>query len=136
MAHFHTVAKNNFFVTATHGENGHIIETDAPVSAGGGGARFSPTDLVAAALLTCIQATMGVVAAKSGVDLSGSRGHVEKIPRTDKPHLIGAFAVTLNIPANPDADLRAKLERAAQNCPVSHALHPDIQKTIVIEWGV
>jgi len=127
-------AHSNLRMETHHTPSGEVIQTDVPVTSGGRGEYFSPTDMVGAALLSCIVTTMGVVANKIGVDLSGTTGAVEKTYRTDKPHLIAGLKVTVNVPLDPDADTKAKLERAAGNCPVHHALSGDIQKDITINW--
>ncbi len=128
-------AHSNLRMEVHHVPSGEKIETDVPAASGGRGEYFSPTDMVGAALLSCVVTTMGVVANKIGVDLSGTTGAVEKTYRTDKPHLIAALLVTVNVPLAPDDETREKLERAAGNCPVHHAISGDIQKEVVINWA-
>jgi putative redox protein len=127
-------AHSNLRMEMHHTPSGEVIQTDVPMSSGGRGEYFSPTDMIGAALLSCIVTTMGIVANRLGVDLSGTTGAVEKIYRTDKPHLIAALKVTVNVPLSLDDDIKGKLERAAGNCPVYHALASDIQKEITINW--
>lgn len=129
-------ALSNLHCEAIHEPSGVKIETDAPKDVGGEASSFSPTDLVGVALATCILTTMGLVANKMNLDLTGSTAFVDKIMRTEKPRRIQKLAVTLNIPVNPDAAAREKLEHAAHSCPVHHSLHPEIEKDIAINWGV
>ena len=110
--------------TATHGPSLSRIETDAPVDNEGKGERFSPTDLVGAALGTCILTICGIVAQRADVDLKGATAHVEKRMNAS-PRRIGSLVVRITVPPAA-AGLLEKLERAAATCPVHHSLHPDI----------
>lgn len=127
-------AHNNLLCSATHGPSGVVLKTDAPADIGGDASSFSPTDLMATALLTCIMTTMGVVANKIGLDLSGMDGHVEKEMRTESPRRMHKVTVRIHVPLSVDDDIRARLERAAQQCPVSLSLHPDVEKDVQISW--
>jgi putative redox protein len=128
-------ATNNLQCSAVHGPSGTVITTDAPSDVGGNASAFSPTDLVGVALVTCILTTMGLVANKLGLDLTGATGSVEKIMGTEKPRRIRQLDVVLNIPLNPGEAVRERLEHAAHSCPVHHSLHPDIVKNVTIHWG-
>jgi len=113
---------------ATHGPSRNTVTTDAPVDNGGKGAAFSPTDLVATALGSCMVTIMGLVAERNGLDLNGTRIHVVKDMVTNPVRRIGTLTVQISLPpgrsfGNGD---RGKLERAAQTCPVRQSLHPDI----------
>ncbi|MDR3608798.1 MAG: OsmC family protein [Oligoflexia bacterium] len=112
-----------------HGPSASKLETDAPKDNQGKGERFSPTDLVGAALVSCILTTMAIVAERDGVSIQGARGEVQKemIPQ---PRRIGALPVKIWLPASIAADYRKKLEHAAHACPVHKSLHPDIQAPI------
>jgi len=114
--------------TATHGPSGNCITTDAPVDNGGKGRAFSPTDLVATALGTCMVTIMGKVAEQSGLDIKGTRIQVVKDMTTTGTRRIQALTVKIEMPAGlrlRDEDKR-KLEAAADTCPVKQSLHPDI----------
>ncbi len=102
------------------------IETDAPKDNQGRGERFSPTDLVGAALGSCILTTMAIVAERDGVSLGGARFEVEKEMIT-QPRRIGSLKVKIMLPDKISEDYRKKLENAAHLCPVHKSLHPDIQ---------
>jgi putative redox protein len=108
-----------------HGPSRAELLTDAPRDNAGEGAFFSPTDLVAGALGACMMTIMGIVAERSGIDLTGMTMRVEKEMRS-APRRIGSLSLALHLPARlPEAE-RQKLEAAARACPVHESLHPDI----------
>ncbi len=114
---------------ATHGPSGKALGTDAPVDNGGKGAAFSPTDLVATALGTCMATIMGLVAQRNQLDIAGLQIQVIKEMTADPVRRIGALRTRLVFPrgkALPSA-ARAKLEAGAKSCPVKQSLHPDVQ---------
>lgn len=120
---------------ATHMQSGTMIETDAPLDNGGKGERFSPTDLVAAALASCMCTVMGISAAKRGVSLGRIECEVEKIMASN-PRRIGEIKVNLSIHGlgTFSDHERSVLERAALTCPVYESLHPDCIKTVLFIW--
>ncbi len=111
----------------THGPSGEKILTDAPVDNMGKGAAFSPTDLVAAALGSCMLTVMGIVAQRHQINLQGARVDLEKEMVTATVRRIGEIRVTLYMPKAIDPVKREMLERAAEHCPVHKSLHPDIK---------
>lgn len=117
---------------ATHGPSGMTLSTDAPTDNGGKGESFSPTDLVATALGTCIMTILALVAERNGVDLKGTKVHVTKKMITEPIRRVGALPAVVTVPggAVDDPEMRKKLENAARNCPVHHSLHPDIDAPI------
>jgi putative redox protein len=120
---------------AVHGPSGVEMLTDAPADIGGGGSTFSPTDLVATGLLTCIMTTMAIVAERNDVKLDGMTGEIEKVMRTSPPRRIDSFKIKLKVPLGEDHAVVAKLKHAAQACPVHLSLHPDIAEHIDWEWA-
>ena len=118
----------------THGPSGSTIETDAPKDNMGKGARFSPTDLMGAALASCILTTMGIVAQRDGVSIEGATADVEKEMVAQPTRRIGSLPVRVTLPARLPADYRKKLENAAQHCPVHKSLHPDIQAVVTFVY--
>jgi putative redox protein len=118
---------------ATHLRSGTEIETDAPVDNKGKGERFSPTDLVAAALATCIFTTIGILA--PGINIDGAECSVEKI-MVSNPRKIGEIVINIDFPkSGPYTDEeKARLAEIAANCPVYQSLHPDCKKTITFNW--
>jgi putative redox protein len=118
--------------TAIHGPSGQELATDAPVDNGGKGETFSPTDLVATGLATCVATILALAAQRVHVDLAGLRVHVIKEMVSAPVRRIGALRTTVTFPQGIQLtpDLRARLEQAAQTCPVKQSLHPDIQVAI------
>ena len=118
--------------TATHGPSRNALTTDAPVDNGGKGAAFSPTDLVATALGTCMMTVMGLVAQRNQLDIDGLQVRVIKEMTADPVRRIGSLKTRVVFPQGKSlsATDRAKLEAAAEACPVKQSLHPDV-KTLV-----
>lgn len=121
--------------TATHTPSGTTLPTDAPVDNHGRGAAFSPTDLVATALGTCILTTMAIVGNSLGVDMEGATATVTKEMAAKPPRRIAALVANIRMPAGIAPEHRARLEQAANHCPVHQSLHPDIHAPITIEWA-
>ena len=115
--------------TAIHGPSKQALTTDAPVDNGGKGAVFSPTDLVATALGTCMATIMGLVAQRNNLNIDGLKVQVIKEMTADPVRRIGSLKTRLVFPrgkALTAAD-RAKLEAGAKACPVKQSLHPDLK---------
>lgn len=119
-------------VDATHGPSGMRLHTDAPVDNGGQGKSFSPTDLVATALGTCVLTIIGLLADRHQLDLDGATVEVTKEMITSPRRRIGSLRTTIRIPAAAirDESLRERVESAARKCPVHQSLHPDIDAPI------
>ena len=128
------VYEGQLHCVATHGPSGKQLATDAPVDNQGRGESFSPTDLVATALGTCVMTIMGIVADRNKLDLTGSKVHVSKEMSQEPVRRIGALLVTVTVPADRATKLsatdRTKLEAAARHCPVHQSLHPEIHAPI------
>ena len=120
---------------AVHGPSGTALATDAPKDNHGRGESFSPTDLVATALGSCMLTVMGIAANALGVNIEGARAEVEKSMVATPTRRIGALTVVIHMPAGVDEATRATLERAAHTCPVKESLHPDISMPITFVWG-
>ena len=120
--------------TAIHGPSAAKLQTDAPKDNEGLGRFFSPTDLVATALATCILTTMGIVARRRGITLKGASAKVEKHMNAT-PRRIGRLPVEVHIAGTFDAEQKKVLENAAHGCPVHKSLHPDIDAPITLYWA-
>lgn len=120
---------------ATHGPSKTQITTDAPVDNQGRGESFSPTDLVATALGTCMLTVMGILARTLGIDISGATATVDKEMSTSAPRRIASLKVRIHVPQRLSEDDKLKLERAAHTCPVHKSLHPDIQVPVEFSWS-
>jgi putative redox protein len=115
--------------SAVHGPSRQTLTTDAPVDNGGKGAAFSPTDLVATAMGTCMVTIMGLVAQRNSLNIDGLQVQVLKEMTSDPVRRIGSLRTRLVFPRGKllvAAD-RAKLEAAAKACPVKQSLHPDLK---------
>jgi len=111
------------------------IETDAPKDNHGRGERFSPTDLVGAALGSCILTTMAIVAERDGHSLAGARAEVVKEMAAKPIRRIGALPVKITLPSSIPVEYRAKIERVAHECPVHKSLHPDVSLPITFVYS-
>jgi putative redox protein len=120
---------------AVHGPSGTELFTDAPKDNQGRGESFSPTDLVATALGTCILTTMGIMARTLEIDIAGATATVEKEMTTSAPRMIARLTTRINVPQRLSDENKLKLERAAHTCPVHRSLHPDVEKPIEFTWG-
>ena len=114
----------------THGPSGAKIETDAPLDNNGRGELFSPTDLVGAALGSCVLTVMAIVAEREGNSIEGATVEVEKEMITQPSRRIGKLLVKVKMPKGIPKSARAKLEATAHHCPVHKSLHPDIEAPI------
>jgi len=119
---------------AVHDPSGTEFNTDAPKDNQGRGESFSPTDLVATALGTCMLTTMGILARTLGIDMAGATATVEK-EMTPPPRRIGRLTVRIRMPRALSAEDQLKLERAAHTCPVQKSIHPDVETPITFTWG-
>ncbi|MFO1462389.1 MAG: OsmC family protein [bacterium] len=122
-------------VKAKHGPSGTELHTDAPVDNQGKGESFSPTDLVATGLGSCMATIMGIVARRHGIDLQGMQIEVEKLMSQDAPRRIVGLNVDLKIPTRPDDEQIRLLEQAAHTCPVAQSIHPEIKVQTRFRWG-
>lgn len=131
------VYEGNLRTVCTHIKSGSIVQTDAPVDNNGKGERFSPTDLVATALGTCMLTIMGIKARDLNVDLEGVIVDVEKIMKAD-PRRISGVNLTFRFPDSLliDEEQKATLEHAAHTCPVMYSIHPDIKVNVLFHWNI
>lgn len=117
----------------THTQSGTKILTDAPIDNKGRGEYFSPTDLVATALGSCIITMMDAYATQHGIDLTGTRLVTDKIMEAN-PRRIGEIKIDLYIPGKIEPRLQKALKNAAHTCPVGKSLHPDLKQNIVFHF--
>ena len=119
---------------AVHGPSNAKIATDAPTDNKGKGEAFSPTDLVATALATCMSTTMGIKAQELGVDLRGMTISVQKEMSKDPPRRIVGLPSEVHIPLPKNHPLRELLEQTALNCPVHKSLPVEINRPTKFFW--
>ena len=118
---------------SVHIQSGNKILSDAPVDNNGKGEAFSPTDLVANALGSCMMTIMGIKARDMNIDMEGTTALVTKIMQAE-PRKISAIEIVFEMNYAPDDKTKIILERAAMTCPVFLSLHPDIDKRISFNW--
>lgn len=135
MVQINIAYKGSLRCEATHEPSGTTLLTDAPKDNQGMGSSFSPTDLLATALGTCMLTIMGIAARTHHLELDGTTVTVEKHMVAQPIRRVGKLAVTITVPHNLSADDKLKLERAALTCPVHQSLHPDVQMPITFNWG-
>ena len=124
----------NFRTEATHLQSGTKLTTDAPVDNQGKGEFFSPTDLVATSLGSCMITIMGIAAKTQGFNIDGASWKVTKV-MADNPRRIGEIIVELTFPPNGYTDQQKRvIEHISRNCPVALSLHPDLKQTVKIDY--
>jgi uncharacterized OsmC-like protein len=112
-----------------HGPSGATLQTAAPRDNLGDGSSFSPTDLLAASLGSCMVTTMAVVAQREGIPFTAAEFVVVKHMRAD-PRRVDSLPVRIRMPAGLDAAQRQRLEHAAEHCPVKRSLHPEVRTEV------
>jgi uncharacterized OsmC-like protein len=120
---------------AVHGPSRQELFTDAPVDNHGRGESFSPTDLVATALATCMATVIGIKAQQKNLNVVGMSVSVEKHMSEDSPRRIVRLPIAISIPLPPDHPDRRLLEATALACPVHQSLQPSIDKTVSWTWN-
>lgn len=116
-----------------HGPSGTTIRTAAPVDNQGDGSSFSPTDLLAAALGSCMVTTMAIVARREGIPFEGASFRLEKHMRSD-PRRVAAVPVWVRMPGGLTAEQRERLEQIARGCPVAKSLSPEVEQAVEFEY--
>ena len=133
MATSHITYVGDLRTVCIHLQSGTQILTDAPTDNHGEGEAFSPTDLVATALGSCMVSIMGIKSKDLNVDLKDSTVSITKIMQAE-PRKIAKIEVILNMAIETSEKNKTILERAAMTCPVLLSLHPDIEKDVVFNW--
>jgi putative redox protein len=131
---FTTTYLGDLRTAMVHGPSGTRVLTDAPVDNHGKGEAFSPTDLVASALGSCMLTIMGIVAKRDGIALDGTLVAVAKHMTSELPRRIARIEVAFTMAQGIAPEVRAKLEKAAHTCPVALSLHPDIAQVVTFTW--
>ena len=121
--------KGELRTEAVHLRSGKRIITDAPIDNQGKGEAFSPTDLVATALGSCMMTIMGIVAEREGIILDGTIAEVQKVMDTN-PRRIGEVKIKIKFIQKLNRDQKDKLEIAAKTCPVSSSLSENLKETV------
>lgn len=123
---------------AKHAPSKTEIETDAPVDNMGKGESFSPTDLLATSLGTCMATTMGIIARKNGWNIDGIQLRVQKLMTKEPPRKVARLNVDFTIPdsvkSGLDESAKAALEKTAKTCPVALSLAPSVEVELNLNW--
>jgi len=120
--------------SARHEPSKSRLITDAPVDNHGKGESFSPTDLVATALGTCMATLMGIFAERHHLDLTGMKVTVVKEMAAQPVRRIARLSTDIVVPLPRSLPQREALEKAALTCPVHHSLHPEVEKPVTFHW--
>jgi len=128
------IYEGNLRTRLTHLHSGNGVITDAPLDNQGLAQAFSPTDLVATALGSCMMTIMGIKARDMNLDLKGTEIEITKVMASN-PRRISEIHANIKFPANSFSDKdRTILEKAARTCPVAQSLHPDVKQEIMFVW--
>lgn len=134
MVNFHSEYKGALRTSVIHEPSQTQLITDAPVDNHGKGESFSPTDLVATALGSCIVTIMGIIAQREGWSLEGLTWETSKI-MTPPPRRIQEIIVNIKLENHSlTEEQKQKLETAGRKCPVALTLSPEVKQTLVFEW--
>ena len=120
---------------AVHQPSGTHLHTDAPKDNQGKGESFSPSDLVATALGSCMMTIMGIAARDMKIDIKGTQVTVQKEMVATPIRRISRLGVKIKVPVKLTAEQKQKLEQAASTCPVHKSLHPDVQIPVEFVWA-
>lgn len=120
---------------AVHDPSGTRLVTDPPIDNQGRGESFSPTDLAATALGTCMVTLMGIVARRDGIDIEGTTARVKKEMVSTPLRRIGRLTVEIRVPQSLPIESQQKLRNAALTCPVHKSLHPDVEIPAEFHFG-
>jgi putative redox protein len=130
-----TIYKGNLRTEATHVRSGQIIITDAPLDNNGKGEAFSPSDLMSAALGSCMLTIMGIAARNHGFSIEGTRLEITKV-MTSNPRKVSEIQIEIFMPSLNFTDSQRRiLEGAAKTCPVALSLHPDLNQNLNIHYS-
>ena len=123
----------NLRTESIHTSSNDRIVTDAPLDNNGKGEAFSPTDLVASSLSSCILTVIGIVSKQINYDITNTKSSVKKL-MGDNPRRIVKIEVKIEFSNSADSRTRSIIEKTALNCPVAKSLHPDIKQNISFVW--
>ena len=128
------IYQGNLRTEATHLKSGNTVITDAPLDNNGKGEGFSPTDLLATSLGSCMLTIMGIVAERNHIKMDGTEVEITKIMATN-PRRVSEIIVEFKMPANSYSDKEKQLlENAAKTCPVAESLKTDLIQTLIFNY--
>ena len=120
--------------TSIHLKSGNVVITDAPLDNKGKGEAFSPTDLLATSLATCMMTIMGISANAHNLNIDNTQCEVTKVMAIN-PRRVCEVIINFKFPANNfDEKQQEILREAAYSCPVAMSLHPDLKKSVTFNF--
>lgn len=127
--------QGNLRTSATHIRSGNSVITDAPVDNKGKGEAFSPTDMVATSLASCMMTIMGIAANEHNFNIDGAKAVVDKVMFAN-PRRIGEVHISISFPQGVEYSEKQKriLRKAADTCPVSQSLHPELKQIVTLNY--
>jgi putative redox protein len=130
-----TIYSGDLRTTAEHIQSGNTLITDAPLDNRGRGETFSPTDLVAAALGSCMLTIAGIAARDHGFSIDGTSVKITKVMAAE-PRRIGEIIIDFDFPNKDYTDREKRLiEAAVKHCPVAKSLHADLKQTVHLNFS-
>ncbi|MBT8449635.1 MAG: OsmC family protein [Gammaproteobacteria bacterium] len=120
-------------VNAKHELSSETLDTDAPLDNKGKGQSFSPTDLLATALGSCMLTIMGITAEEKSIQIEGTQVEVIKHMSADLPRRVAQLDIKMTIPQPLDAREMTILQHAAETCPVAKSIHPDLKINLTMQ---
>lgn len=134
MVEMTVVYEGGLHTRAVHGPSQATLDTDAPVDNQGRGEAFSPTDLLATSLATCMLTTMAIVGDREGWAIDGATARVEKHMALEPRRRVGRVVVEITMPAGLPAAAQGRLEETARGCPVATSLASTVDVDLRIDW--
>ena len=131
MATIETIYLGGLRTEATHLQSGNELITDAPTDNQGKGEAFSPTDLLAASLGSCMLTTMAI--RHRDINIDNAKCSIVKIMAAN-PRRVSEIQIAFQFPGNYSDDQKKMLENAALTCPVYESLHPNLVKAVDFGW--
>jgi putative redox protein len=135
MATIETIYIGDLRTEATHVRSENKLITDAPVDNRGKGEAFSPSDLLATALGSCMLTIMGMAAREQNINMDGTTCSITKIMASE-PRRVSEAQIVFTFPDAGYSDkVKTILRRAALTCPVAESLHPDLLQNVFFNFG-
>ena len=117
--------------SAIHLQSSNQLITDAPVDNQGKGEAFSPTDLLATSLASCMLTIIGIKARDMEIDIAGTTSEVTKIMAAD-PRRVSEVHIAITFNQELDDKTQKIFYNTALTCPVAKSIHPDIIQRVNI----
>lgn len=124
----------NLKTEITHLKSGNSGITDAPTDNNGKGSNFSPTDLVATSLASCMITMIGIYCDQNSFEFHQAEAAVTK-KMASNPRRIIEIEIELDLSENQfPREIQDRIIRVAKTCPVANSLHPEINQKLDIKF--